>query len=63
LFLEVHDAVSGEILARWVDTREDPDDGYFEWANRITNMVRVRRVVYIWAGRLIEGIDKLKAVN
>ena len=63
LFLEVHDAVSGEILARWVDTREDPDDGYFEWANRITNMERVRRVVYIWAGRLIEGMDKLKAVN
>ncbi|MBN2420213.1 MAG: DUF3313 family protein, partial [Deltaproteobacteria bacterium] len=34
LFLEVHDAVSGEILARWIDTREDPDRGYYEWANR-----------------------------
>ncbi|MGD9160974.1 MAG: DUF3313 family protein [Desulfobacteraceae bacterium] len=63
LFLEVHDAVSGEILARWVDTREDPDDGYFEWANRITNAERARRVIIPWAKRLVEGLDKLKAVN
>jgi MoxR-like ATPase len=63
LFLEVHDAVSGEILARWVDTREDLDRGYFEWANRITNTERVRYVVSAWAGRLVEGLNKLKAVN
>lgn len=63
LFLEVHDAVSGEILARWVDTREDPDNGYFEWANRITNINRAKRVVGSWARRLVEGLDKLKAVN
>lgn len=63
LFLEVHDAVSGEILARWIDTREDPDRGYFEWANRITNAERARQIVFSWAERLIEGLDKLKAVN
>lgn len=63
LFLEVYDAVSGEILGRWVDTREDPDRGYFEWANRITNAERVRIIVASWARRLIEGMDKLKAVN
>ena len=63
LFLEVHDAVSGEILGRWVDTREDTDDGYFEWANRITNMARVKRIVGSWARRLVEGLNNLKAVN
>lgn len=63
LFLEVHDAVSGEILGRWVDTREDPDSGYFEWANRITNRERVRRVVRIWSRRLIEGMEKLKVAD
>ena len=63
LFLEVHDAVSGEILGRWVDTREDSDNGYFEWANRITNMARVRVIVGGWARRLIEGLDDLRAVN
>ncbi len=63
LFLEVYDAVSGEILARWVDTREDPDRGYFEWANRITNMERTRIIVAAWARRLVEGLEKLKAVN
>jgi hypothetical protein len=63
LFLEVHDAVSGEILARWVDTREDPDRGYFEWANRITNIERAKIVVGGWARRLVEGLDNLKAVK
>ena len=63
LFLEVHDAVSGEILGRWVDTREDPDNGYFEWANRITNITRAKMIVRSWAKRLVEGLDNLKAVN
>jgi len=60
LFLEVYDAVSGEILARWVDTREDPDRGYFDWANRITNAVQFRVIVRAWANRLVEGLDDLK---
>jgi hypothetical protein len=63
LFLEVHDAVSGELLGRWIDTREDPDRGYFDWANRITNAERARLVVNLWARRLIEGLEKLKAGN
>ncbi len=63
LFLEVHDAVSGEILARWVDTREDPDRGYFDWANRITNAARARVVVRAWANRLVEGLDDLRVDN
>jgi hypothetical protein len=61
LFLEVYDAVSGEILGRWVDTREDPDRGYFDWANRITNNERMRIVIITWANRLVEGLDKLEA--
>jgi len=61
LFLEIHDAVSGELLARWVDTREDPDRGYFDWANRITNNARVKLIVGSWAKRLVEGLEKLHA--
>ncbi len=63
LFLEVHDAVSGEILGRWIDTREDPDRGYFDWANRITNAERARFVIVPWVRRLVEGLDDLKAGN
>ncbi len=63
LFLEVNDAVSGELLARWIDTREDPDKGYFEWANHITNAERARQIVFGWVRRLIEGMDKLKTIN
>ncbi len=61
LFLEVYDAVSGEILSRWVDTREDTDRGYFDRANRITNAVQFRFIVRAWTNRLVEGLDDLKA--
>jgi hypothetical protein len=61
LFLEVYDAVSGEILARWIDTREDPDRGYFDWADRMTNAVQFRLIVRAWANRLVEGLDDSKA--
>ncbi|NLD38724.1 MAG: DUF3313 domain-containing protein [Desulfatiglans sp.] len=63
LFLEVHDAVSGEIIGRWIDTREDPDRGYFDWANRITNSERAKLAVGLWVRRLIEGLENLKAGN
>ena len=63
LFLEIYDAVSGEILARWVDTREDQDRGYLDWANRITNIYRATIVVRSWTERLLEGMDELKAVK
>jgi hypothetical protein len=63
LFLEVYDAVSGEILSRWVDTREDTDRGYFDWANRITNADRAIQVVRAWAKRLVEGLDDLRAAK
>jgi hypothetical protein len=63
LFLEVFDAVSGEIIGRWIDTREDPDRGYYDWANRITNAERARLVVNLWVKRLIEGLENLKAGN
>jgi hypothetical protein len=63
LFLEIYDAVSGEILARWVDTREDPDRGYLDWANRVTNIHRATGVVRSWTKRLIEGMDQLKAIK
>jgi len=61
LFLEVFDAVSGEILGRWVDTREDPDKGYFDWANRITNEERMRLVIRRWSDRLAEGLSLMQA--
>lgn len=63
LFLEVYDSVSGEVLARWVDTREDPDKGYLDWSNRITNINQATMIVSRWAKRLVEGLDNLKAVN
>jgi hypothetical protein len=63
LFLEIHDALSEEILFRWTNTREDPDKGYFDWANRVTNLGEVKLIARTWAKRLVEGLEELKTDN
>lgn len=61
LILEVYDAVSGEILGRFLDYREAPDLGYAQWATRVSNLAEVRRIISNWADRLIEGLDAMQS--
>jgi hypothetical protein len=59
LFLEIHDAVSGEILARIIDTETVGDNhGFYQWANRITNSTDAKRVIKKWAKALREKFDQ-----
>lgn len=61
LFLEVYDAASGEILARYLDYKEAPDRGYLQWATRASNRHEARRVISIWADNLLEGLESIQA--
>lgn len=59
LFLEIHDAVSGEILARIIDTEIVGDNhGFYRWANRVTNAADAKRVIKKWAKALREKFDQ-----
>jgi hypothetical protein len=59
LFLEVYDAVSGEILARIIDTETVGDNhGFYQWANRVTNYADAKRVIKKWAKTLREKFDQ-----
>jgi hypothetical protein len=59
LFLEIYDAVSGEILARIIDTKIVGDNnGFHHWANRITNSADAKRVIKKWARDLREKFDQ-----
>ncbi len=59
LFLEIYDAVSGEILARIIDTQTVGDNhGLYQWANRITNAADAKRVIKKWAKTLSEKFEQ-----
>ncbi|MEY8213358.1 MAG: DUF3313 family protein [Colwellia sp.] len=59
LFLEIYDAVSGEILARITDTETVGDNhGFHRWANRVTNTADAKRVIKKWAKNLRKKFDQ-----
>jgi hypothetical protein len=60
LYLEIFDAVSGAILARWVDYEEAPDYGYARWATRGTNKADAKAIIRRWTKRLEKGFENVR---
>lgn len=58
LYLELFDAVSGEILLRIVDARADRDNNHYQWANKVSNRADARRIIKTWAHKLRVSFDK-----
>ena len=52
LELEIHDALSGKLLARMIDTREDPQHGYWERTTSIDNKRAARFILIHWSSDL-----------
>ena len=61
LYMELYDSVSGDILAKALDRKEDRKTGYFEWQNRVTNRAAANRILQTWANVLREGLDDARA--
>jgi hypothetical protein len=59
LVLELRDSVTGESLARVVDTRSGRSFGTMQITNRVTNNADARRAIRIWARALRGGLDSL----
>jgi len=57
LYMELYDSVSGDLLAKALDRKEDRRTGYFEWQNRVTNRAAARRILRVWANVLKEGLE------
>jgi hypothetical protein len=58
LFLELYDGVSGEILARIINTAVAGDNSHYEWANRVTNRADAKRMIRKWAKALRMKYDE-----
>lgn len=58
LIAELRDSVSGEILARAYDRREDMRSTWWEWTTSITNSQKARIAIRSWASILRETLDR-----
>jgi hypothetical protein len=59
LVAELRDSVTGEVLARAVDTQSGRGFGTLTWTNRATNMADARSAIRIWASALRRGLDEM----
>jgi len=59
LVLELRDAVTGELLARAVDTQRGRQTGTMSFTNSVTNTADARRAINTWSSALIQGLNDL----
>lgn len=57
LFIEFRDSVTGQLLARAVDTKQATDWGTMQVANSVTNTAEARNMLSSWARALVKGLD------
>jgi Protein of unknown function (DUF3313) len=57
LVAELRDSVTGQLLARAVDSVQGRDTGTFQITNSVTNMSAARNALTKWARVLREGLD------
>jgi len=59
LVMELRDSITGELLARAVDTRGGRATGTMTLTNRVTNTAEARRAIGVWASALRRALDDL----
>ena len=60
LLIELYDSVTGQILARAVDSRRARSSPTFQWATAVWNRAEARRVLNAWAGMLVENLNDVR---
>jgi Protein of unknown function (DUF3313) len=59
LVAELRDSMTGELLARAVDSRSARSTGTWNITNRVTNTADARRAMGIWATALRQALDEM----
>lgn len=63
LVAELRDSLTGEVLARAYDKREDMRSTQWEWTTSITNAQKARQAVAIWADTLRDALDSTRSTK
>jgi hypothetical protein len=61
LAAELRDSVSGQLLARAVDTQQGRQTANLQWATSVSNMGDARAALIMWANILRTGLDDANA--
>ena len=60
LIMELHDSVTGQLLARAYDRRTS-DSGIWQWTNSVSNTADAKRIIGTWATALRKAFDAAHA--
>ena len=60
LIMQLHDSVTGQLLARAYDHRSGGTD-MWQWTNSVTNTAEARRIIATWATALRKAFDASRA--
>jgi len=60
LFIELYDSLTGQILARAVDSRSARPSASFQWASSVTNRAEARNALRIWARTLVDSLNEVR---
>ncbi|MDH3902957.1 MAG: DUF3313 domain-containing protein [Xanthomonadales bacterium] len=63
LELDIHDSASGKLLARMIDTREDPQRDYWERTTSIDNKRAARFILIRWSSDLREWLVEARQTS
>jgi Protein of unknown function (DUF3313) len=63
LILQLHDSVTGQLLARAYDRRVGTGSGTWNWSNSVTNSAEARRIISGWAAELRKALDASRATG
>jgi hypothetical protein len=57
VFLELRDSVTGQVLARAVDTTQGTRSGHLQWAGSVSNSAEAKQAFMEWATQLRKALD------
>jgi Protein of unknown function (DUF3313) len=60
LIMQLHDSVTGQLLARAYDSRDSGSD-MWQWSNSVTNTAEAKQIIGAWARALRKALDASRA--
>ncbi|MEO8308355.1 MAG: DUF3313 family protein [Pseudomonadota bacterium] len=57
--MDASDSVTGQSLARVVDTQQGLDNGRLQWTTSVSNSAEARRIVGLWADAVVRALDRV----
>lgn len=63
LYVELYDSETDDLLAKALDAREDPDNGFMTWQTGPANRAAAKRMMKPWAEALRNALDRARKVT